>query len=205
MMKTKLASAATAAAAVLAMLTALPAAAHDIVYTGTLSGLAESPANNSPGIGFTTITFNDHDFSMRVEVTFSGLSGDTTASHIHCCTANPGAATAGVATQLPSFGGFLLGVKSGSYDHTFDMTQLSSWNGAFVTANGGTTGAAFSTLLQGFADGKAYLNIHTTAVGSGEIRAFPQLAPVPEPETWALMVAGLGGVAWSVRRRKVLA
>lgn len=201
MMMTKLAS----AAAILVMLPTLPAAAHDIVYTGTLSGLAESPPNGSAGTGFTTITFNDHDFTMRVEATFSGLSGNSTAAHIHCCTASPGASTAGVATQLPSFGGFPLGVKSGSYDQTFDMTQLASWNGAFVTANGGTTGSAFSTLLQGFADGKAYLNIHTTVVGSGEIRAFPQLAPVPEPETWALMIAGLGGVAWSARRRKGLA
>ncbi|CAN5915278.1 hypothetical protein BH11PSE8_BH11PSE8_31900 [soil metagenome] len=194
---------ATAAAVAALMLPALPAAAHDIVYTGSLSGLAESPPNGSAGTGFTTITFDDHNFTMRVEATFSGLTGNITASHIHCCTANPGAATAGVATQLPSFGGFPLGVTSGSYDQTFDMTQLSSWNSAFVGANGGTTGAAFSTLLQGFADGKAYLNIHTTAVGSGEIRAFPQLAPVPEPETWALMAAGLGGVAWRVKRRKV--
>jgi hypothetical protein len=27
------------------------------------------------------------------------------------------------------------------------------------------------------------------------------LAPVPEPETWALMLAGLGLVGWAARRR----
>ena len=50
-------------------------------------------------------------------------------------------------------------------------------------------------------DGNSYFNIHSTAFTSGEIRA--NLTPVPEPSTYALLLAGLavvGGVA--TRRRR---
>lgn len=180
---------------------AQPALAHDVVYIANLSGPAESPANNSLGTGFATVTFNDHDFTMRVEVSFSGLTGNVTASHIHCCTSTPGVSTAGVATQTPTFVGFPLGGTSGTYDHTFDMTNAASWNTAFVNAHGGTTGSAFDDLLGGVGTGKAYLNIHSTTFGGGEIRGFLQLAPVPEPETWAMMLAGLAAIGGIARRR----
>ncbi|OYW28321.1 MAG: hypothetical protein B7Z51_08260, partial [Methyloversatilis sp. 12-65-5] len=47
-------------------------------------------------------------------------------------------------------------------------------------------------------DGKAYLNLHSSEFPGGEIRGF--LAPVPEPETYALMLAGLGLIGWAARR-----
>ncbi|WP_431287037.1 CHRD domain-containing protein [Roseateles chitinivorans] len=72
---------------------AMPALAHDIVYTAPLSGAAEFPPNASAGTGLARVTFNDDDFTMRVQVTFAGLTGTTTASHIHCCTALAGPAT----------------------------------------------------------------------------------------------------------------
>jgi hypothetical protein len=43
--------------------------------------------------------------------------------------------------------------------------------------------------------------MHTQFVPGGEIRGFLQAAPVPEPETWAMMLAGLGVVGAAVRRR----
>src|SRR5207253_2130222 len=124
--------------------------------------------------------------TMRVEVTFSGLLAPTTASHIHCCTALPGTGTAGVATTVPTFTGFPLGVTSGTYDHTFDMSLASSYNPAFITT---TPLAAFGVLQTGLNAGDAYLNIlHTTTSPSGEIRGF--LHAVPEPSTWAMMILG---------------
>jgi hypothetical protein len=73
---------------------------------------------------------------MFIDVSFSGLLGTTTASHIHCCTPTPLSGTAGVATTTPTFAGFPLGVTSGTYMNTLDLTLASSYNPAFVTANG---------------------------------------------------------------------
>ena len=54
---------------------------------------------------------------------------------------------------------------------TFDMTQASSYNPAFVTLNG-SFGAAEAALLAGLHAGTAYLNIHTSMFPGGEIRGF---------------------------------
>lgn len=179
---------------------ALPAFAHDVIYIATLDGASEAPPNASTGSGFATLTINEDNFTMRLEASFSGLVGNVTNAHIHCCTTNPGASTAGVATPVPTFPGFPSGATLGVYDRTFDMTQPASFNPAFVNANGGTTGSAFNALLAGVGSGRAYLNIHTTSVPGGEIRGFFALAPIPEPETYALMLAGLGLVGVAARR-----
>jgi hypothetical protein len=138
---------------------------------------------------------------MRVQVTFSGLLGTTTASHIHSATAVPFTAAAGVATTTPTFTGFPLGVTSGTYDHTYDMTMASNYNPAYITANGGTPTSAEAALFASFNNGTAYLNIHTTVVPGGEIRGF--LVPVPEPSTCALMGLGalIAGVVRATKRR----
>lgn len=187
------------ASAALAALVAVPTWAQAKVYTVVLNGPSESPSNASPGTGLATVTFDLDLATMRVEATFAGLAGTTTASHIHCCTAVAGAATVGVATVTPTFTLFPLGVSSGTYDHTFDMTSAGSYNGSFITAQGGTVSSAMSALITGMDSGKAYLNIHTTAFGGGEIRGF--LVPVPEPSTYAMMLAGLAGIGALARRR----
>lgn len=190
----------------LSLVTALCLAAPQVqaapkVYTATLSGAAESPANASPGTGTATVTINDATFEMRVQVSFADLVAGVTASHIHCCTAIAGTSTAGVATITPTFTGFPGGVTSGSYDHTFDMSQAAgSWNPAFLTNNGGTPSSAFAVLIAGIDAGKAYLNIHTSTFPGGEIRGF--LQPVPEPSTYALMALGLAAVGFTARRRR---
>jgi hypothetical protein len=176
---------------------AAQASAAILTYDTTLSGPAESPSNASPGTGFAEVIIDNTANTMRVEVTFSGLVAPTTASHIHCCTASPGTGVAGVATTLPTFTGFPLGVTSGNYDHTFDMSLASSYNPAFMTT---TPLAAFGVLQTGLNAGDAYLNIHSISFPGGEIRGF--LHAVPEPSTWAMMILGFAGVGFMAYRRR---
>jgi hypothetical protein len=77
---------------------------------------------------------------------------------------------------------------------------LSSYNAAYVTANGGTTATAFAALTTGIAAGRSYFNIHSSTFGGGEIRGF--LTAVPEPGSYALMLAGLAGLGWVARKRQ---
>lgn len=168
-------------------------------YNVTMNGASESPANASPGVGSGTITLDDALFQMGMNFSFSGLSGNTTAAHIHAATAVAFAGTAGVATQTPYFVGFPIGVTSGTYSNTYDMALSASYNGSYITANGGTPLAAFAALKTAADNGKAYLNIHTSAFGGGEIRGF--LTAVPEPTSFGLI--GLGTcVLGLIRRRK---
>ena len=128
-----------------------------------------------------------------------GLAGKHTAAHIHCCTATPEAGTAGVATQVPNFVGFPLGVTAGAYDFTFDLSAATSWNLAFITANGGSPASAEAALLAGLDSERAYLNIHTAQFPGGEIRGFLS-RDVPEPAVPALL--GMAAVAALASRRR---
>jgi hypothetical protein len=176
--------------------------ATPIEFTATLSGANEVPPVASPGTGSAIVTFDFNANTMRVQVTFSGLTSGDTASHIHCC-APPGV-NAGVATTLPTFTGFPSGVTFGTYDHTFDMSQGSSYNPAFVTAHGGTATSAELALYDGMLAGDSYLNIHTTNFGGGEIRGF-LVAQIPEPATLALFGFGVLGLGFTARRRALRA
>jgi hypothetical protein len=188
---------------ILCALTASATRAAIIKFEANLDGPSESPPNASPGTGFAEVDFDTVANTMRVQVTFNGLLGITTASHIHSATPMPLGGTAIVATTTPSFTGFPLGVTAGTYDQTFNMLLDSSYNPAFEAANGGTAASAEAALLAGMQAEESYLNIHTTVVPGGEIRGF--LIPVPEPRAFLLAALGALGVGAivAVRRQRL--
>lgn len=145
--------------------------------------------SGATGSGVVTVSFNTNLNLLSISTTWSGLSGLTSAAHIHCCTAVPLTGNAGVATTTPSFAGFPNNVSAGTFSNALDLTLASSWNPTYILNNGGTTTTATTALLAGIAGGRSYFQIHTSTFPGGELRGY--LQPVPEPGTTALILCGL--------------
>jgi hypothetical protein len=185
----------------LLLIATVTARAVPIDYIANLNGPSEDPPNASPGTGFADVTFDLAAHTMRVQITFSGLVGLTTASHIHSPTAVPFSGIAGVATQVPTFAGFPLGVMAGTYDMTFDTSLASTYNPAFVTANG-SLAAAEAALAASLAAGTSYVNIHTTEFPGGEIRGFLVAVPETFSTAWATVPFTVLLLAAGVRKSR---
>ena len=134
------------------------------VSTGDLDGLSAVPPTPSAGTGTADVTVDGDQ--LTVDLSFSGLTGNSIASHLHCCTA--AGTNVGVAILFP---GFPTGVTSGTYAHTFDLASAATYLPAFITANGGTAEAARAALLAGMANGWTYTCVHSTTSPGGEIRS----------------------------------
>ena len=113
---------------------------------GTLSGDQEVPPSGSAGTGTVSGTLDVNTGALKLDISFSGLSGNTTVSHIHSA---PAGSNGGVSVNLGPLG-FPVGVTSGSYTAE---TTLSAEQVANTMA------------------GNMYVNVHTEAVPSGELRA----------------------------------
>ena len=181
-----------------ALMLAANAIATPIEYVANLSGAKESPPNASPGTGSVTAIFDFVAHTLDLHVTFSDLTSPTTAAHIHAPTAFAFTGTAGVATQVPYFINFPIGVTSGTYDQMFNTLDPSFYNPTFITNNGGTVAGAEAALEQALSQGRAYLNIHTENFPSGEIRGFLH---VPDASS-TIVCFGAGLIGLEVFRRK---
>ena len=120
-----------------------------------------------------------------------------------------GSATFNFTSAVNAFGFFVSGLQTnlvGQQTVTFSdgSQQVINFPSAVQGGNGG--GGAFI----GFTDfGKSILSV--TVNVSNDIVAIDDLrfgnigAPVPEPATWAMMIAGLGAVGYAMRRRRNVA
>jgi hypothetical protein len=182
-----------------AMLVAAPLAHANLIHFHVnLSGANEVPPSGSLGTGAADLELDTTAQTLAGHIVFSGLTGITTASHIHCCLASPFLAgvNVGVATVVPAFPGFPIGVTSGTDDFLLHLDSATAYNPAFVTLQGGLANAE-TAFIAGLIAGETYLNIHTNVFPGGEIRGF-----VPEPMTTSLLVLGLAAAGFVSRRRR---
>jgi hypothetical protein len=137
-----------------------------MTFVGSLTGANEVPPVPSPGTGLATVVLDATAQTLQVNVTFSGLTSNDNAAHIHCCA--PLGPNAGVATTVPAFPGFPLGVTSGSYASVvFDLTQPTIYNPAFVTPPGRDDPAGRGSADRRHPERTTYLNIHTVNFPGG--------------------------------------
>ena len=166
----------------LAVLSAVVASvsAADLFYVANIDTAQEAHRNDDPpgppdrsGSGTGSFTLTDTG-SFSWNISYSGLSANSTVAHIH------GPAAPGVDASPIIFFSNGLGAQSGTISGSQALTagQIDQLN-----------------------NGLWYVNIHSGNFPGGEIRG--QITAVPEPGTWALMgTAGAMMAAAAIRRRK---
>jgi len=123
-------------------------------YDVPLTTAAEVPVCAAAGpnaTGKATIAIAPDDSSISTTVTYSGLSGDVTAAHIH-------AGAAGVAGPV---------VLPYSAPFTSPFTKTFTAADYVAAPNAPPDFPSFLTMLK---SGGAYINVHTAACKPGEIR-----------------------------------
>jgi CHRD domain/PEP-CTERM motif len=65
-----------------------------------------------------------------------------------------------------------------------------------LEGNGTTLDAQLANIL----GGHSYINFHTVQFGTGEVRG--NIAAIPEPSTWAMMILGFAGIGYVTYRRR---
>jgi hypothetical protein len=174
-----------ASVGLLSLVSFVPAARADLIFTASLQPGTEVPPLDTPAFGFITVDLHTDLNTLDVIESFGDLSVPASAAHIHCCT-QPGS---NAPVVLP-FSNFPLST-SGEYTHTFNLaTDLA--------------GISVETFLAGLQSGQAYANIHNSSFPGGEVRGLLEEVPesVPEPSTFVMVGGCL--VAVGLFRRRIV-
>ena len=191
-------------------LCAAPLVANATVYQFTASLKASNEVgavSTATATGNANLFYNDMgtpgfgDDSYTLTLNVLGLSGVATGFHIHGAASTTENGPVRVNLAGPSFfvanpGGFLL------VGSTAPLAPPVIGATAAGTFNAGHAPMSFLAMLTG---GLAYVNVHTALNPGGATRGqFVQVAAVvPEPSSYALLLAGLGVIGFVSSRRKV--
>ncbi|URI11475.1 CHRD domain-containing protein [Aquincola tertiaricarbonis] len=162
------------AAILIAPFMATPALASIDTYTAFLYGSNETGGGDTDGFGVATVLIDNAALTVSWSIMANNIELPLTGAHIH-------AAAAGVnGPVIVDFSGSLTGSRL--YDA--DLASITPMNPTSF-----------------------YVNLHNASFPAGAIRGQLQyvgtaMAPVPEPETYALMLGGLGAIGLLVRRRQ---
>ena len=151
--------------------------------TGVIMGMAGSGGELGSGIFYDDVTnLLVIQIGWGSGFSFTDLTGTATVGHVHGPT--PSVPPASFNEAVPPLIG--LDDKAG--------WNPSASNGSFI----GSVIVPEANEADLFA-GRLYINIHTMTNPGGEIRG--NLIPVPEPGTYAMLLAGLGALTIVARRR----
>ena len=174
-----------------AALLATPLAANALVYqfNASINGAQEVPVSAATGTGLATLFYDDMGTPSTVGDSYSfslsafGLSGVATGFHIHA------AALAGVNAPVVV---------------NLNSPPFASLNvGGTLLVGGAGVAPPNATFLSDLLASKAYVNLHTAAKPGGEIRGqLIQVTAVPEPSTYAMLLAGIAALGFVARRRQ---
>jgi len=137
-------------------------------FSTRLESYQEVPAVSSPGVGTFSAHIDDSAQAIDWELEFEGLDGDITMSHIHF--GQPGV-SGGIMIWLckttqtaPAGTATCPAGKAGRLSGTIGAADVAGPTSQLVTAG------QFDEAVAAIHAGIAYVNVHTTLVGSGEIR-----------------------------------
>lgn len=160
-----------AIATALAMATAAAPAVAQTVHA-RLQGYQEVPAVSSPGGGEFRAKIDRAAGTIFYELEYAGLQGTATMAHIHIgqhgvnggvsvwlCQSATNPAPAAVAASVPTCPG-----AGGTVNGTLMASSVIGPAGQLVAAG------EFDELVDAIRGGVAYVNVHSTAVPSGEVR-----------------------------------
>lgn len=194
----------------LSALLAVPTASHAVIYTfnAALSGANEvlTAAPGGPGSGTAILNYDDrgtlaladdtYNFSMSV----FGLTGGTVAG-----TAASGFHIHGAANTAQN-GPVVISLDNASLFSFFNSGSTLLMGGSNVVApttlfsNGPYSNLSFLSMLR---SSLMYVNVHTALNPAGAVRGqLIEVTAVPEPSTYAMLLAGLGVVGLVARRRR---